>query len=238
MATTNSLARTVNLASVMNHLKPLSNVGGFALEPALSLADWTRNFILSPPFAWRWNRATYRLTVGPDSQDYKAELPKFGWLERASVTDTNGVVHELEVALNLGESSAQNLPVKIAARLDDNQGNITFRVLPLPDKSYTVQLSYQLASPLFVQLTDTWAPIPDYLSYLYNQGFVAKVYEYGSDERFLPTMQLFVRQVIAANSGLSDTQINIFMEDRVNTTRTGQSELQSSQAGRQGRGAF
>ena len=238
MATTNSLQRTVNLASIYNHGKPLTNVLGFALEPALSIGDWVRGFILSPPFAWRWNRAIVALAVGPNSQDYLVSLPQFGWLERASVTDTSGVVHELEVALNLGESSAQNLPVKIAARLDDNQGNITFRVFPLPDKSYTVQLSYQLAAPQFVQLTDTWAPIPDYFSYLYNQGFKAKVYEYGSDERFLPTMQLFVRQVIAANAGLSDSQINIFMEDRVNTTRTGQSELQSSQAGRQGRGAF
>ena len=222
----------------MNHGKPLTNLLGFALEPALSLADWVRNFILSPPFAWRWNRAVTAISVGPNSQDYQLELPNFGWLERASVTDTSGVIHELEVALNLGESSAQNLPAKIAARLDDSQGKITLRVFPLPDTSYTVNLSYQLASPLFVQLTDTWAPIPDYFSYLYTQGFLAKIYEYGSDERFMPTMQLFVRQVIAANAGLSDTQINIFMEDRVNTTRTGQSELQSSQAGRQGRGAF
>ena len=238
MACTNSLQRTVNFASIFSHLKPLTNIGGFALEPALSVGDWVKNFILSPPFAWRWNRAVLGLAVGPNSQDYQVSLPSFGWLERASVTDPSGVVHELEVVLNLGESSAQNLPVKIAARLDDNQGNITFRVFPLPNTTYTIYLSYQLAAPLFVQLTDTWAPIPDYFSYLYNQGFLAKIYEYGSDERFMPTMQLFVRQVIAANAGLSDTQINIFMEDRVNTALTGQSAQQSSQAGRQGRGAF
>lgn len=208
-------------------------------DPALTIGDWVRQFILGPPFAWRWNRAVSTFTTVAGTQDYTASLETFGWLEKATVTDSTGstpVVHELEVVLNLSEESVNNLPTRIAARLDDGNGNITFRLMPPPDKIYTVTLTYQNSSALFTSLTQTWTPIPDYLSYLYNSGFAAKTYEYLNDGRFAPMLTTFLRQVIAANGALTDSQIDFFFADRVNALTTQQSTMQNTQLGRQGRG--
>jgi len=238
LASTITLQRTVNLASIFTRLAPNTGVGGFTNEPALSNGDWVRQFILAPPFAWRWNRATTTFNTIVGTQDYQISLANFGWLEKATLKDPNGNYHELQVMLNLGEESTQNLPVSIAPRLDDDAGNITFRLMPVPDVVYTVALSYQKAAVSFSALTDLWSPIPDYLSYLINQGFLAKTYEYLDDQRFVPTMQMFMRQVIAANEGLKDSQIDLFLSERINSMREMQSQLGNSQSARQARGAF
>ncbi len=99
-------------------------------------------------------------------------------------------------------------------------------------------MTQQTAPTNFTSLSDLWAPVPDYLSYLYNQGIVAKTYEYMNKDTYLPEEQLFLRQVIAANAGLTESQINIFLSERINTAREGQSALSESQSGRQSRGAF
>jgi hypothetical protein len=240
MAATNTLLRTVNLASAFCQLRPLLNIGGFTNEPGFSIGDWVRQFILAPPFAWRWNRSTVTTILVQGQQDYQLTLPNFGWIEKASILDTTAipnVTKELNVVLNLSESSAQELPVQVAARLDDDNGNITFRFMPVPYQSYFATITYQNAAPTFQTINDTWSPIPDYYSYLVNQGFIAKSYEFIDNEKWGSAMQLFVKQVIAANSGLSDTQMNIFLNERINTAREQESQLQSSQQGRQGRGA-
>ena len=109
-------------------------------------------------------------------------------------------------------------------------------------------MSDAVAKPGAPSLFANWRQYIPYLGFvlifaffsatLYNQGFLAKTYEYWKDERFISTMQLFVRQAIAANSGLSDSQVNIFLGERLDYARTQQKELQSSQSGRQGRGLF
>lgn len=240
MAATNTLLRTVNLASSFCMLRPLLNIGGATNEPGFSIGDWVRQFILAPPFAWRWNRAITTINLTANQQDYVVNIPTFGWIEKASILNnlvTPNVTKELSVVLNLSESSADELPVQISAQRDDDAGNITFRFMPVPYQAYTAVVTYQNAAPTFQTINDTWAPIPDYYSYLINQGFIAKSYEFINDERWGPAMQLFVKQVIAANAGLSDTQMNIFLNERINTAREQESQLQSSQQGRQGRGA-
>lgn len=161
-------------------------------------------------------------------------LATFGWLEKASVND-GSKVFELEVLLNLAEESVQNLPNRISARLDNDAGVVTFRLVPIPNTTYNVKISYQNSAPTFASLSDTWAPIPDYFWYLYSQGFLAKTYEYIDNERFGPALQLFVRQVVAASEGLSDSQKNIFLDDRINTARQGSSQMGGSQSGQAGR---
>ncbi|MCU1301728.1 MAG: hypothetical protein JWQ87_2012 [Candidatus Sulfotelmatobacter sp.] len=203
-------------------------------EPALSAADEVRQFILAPPFAWRWNRSTVTFTTVQGQQDYPKLLSSFGWLETASYTDGTNT-HPLTNVLVLAPDTTQNPPQSISALIDDTAGSITFRFLPVPDAAYTVTIHYQNAAPKFNDLTNLWAPIPDYLRYLYEQGFRAKIYEYRSDERFPFTQQLFVRQVIAANAGLSDSQIDIFLSERLNMQRQAQVELGKAAAGVSGR---
>lgn len=209
------------------------------LDPALTIGDWVRNFILSPPFAWRWNRAFVTpQTLVAGTQDYVINLPNFGWVEQAVLTDSivsPVASYQLEVALNLSIESGNNLPTKIAAVLDDGNGNITFRITPPPDKAYTLNITYQNASPQFAGMNDTWAPIPNYLYYIYHEGFLAKAYEYFGDERFPTAAQLFVKQLVAANGGLTQSQINIFLQDALNTQRTAQNDMQTSQSATQGR---
>lgn len=239
MASTIQLQRTVNVSSGFIWLAPLTGTGAGTNEPAFSIGDWVRQFILGPPFAWRWNRAFATLNIMAGTQDYLIVLADFGWLESAScVSVTTNVTTPLEVWLNLAPDTTQNTPTSIAAVYDNdaNPPTITFRFLPVPDQNYSVSLIYQKAALLFTNLTDTWAPIPDYFSYLYNQGFLAKAYEYWNDARFGVTMQLFIRQVLGANAGLSDSQVNIFLGDRVAIERTAQSGIGNSQAGRASRG--
>jgi hypothetical protein len=269
------LSRTTNLASLAIGQRPLTGVGGFANEPALSIGDWVRNFLLSPPFAWRWNRNVIQFVTEVGVQDYTFAanwlpvhaygqyslvsdslndaqqatnagvsgastpawssvtgqtttdgsiiwvhtggegmangLADFGWIEIASVNDGN-IIFEMEVALELGTTLVQELPTKIAARLDDGTGSISFRLFPAPLTIYTVNVSYQRACPTFAALTDFWYPIPDFFSYLYNTGFLAKTYEYAGDEKFAATMQLFIRQIVAANEGLTATQKDLALD--------------------------
>lgn len=224
MASTIQLQRTVNVTSLFLRGIPLTGVQGFANEPALSAADEVRQFILAPPFAWRWNRSTITFSTVQGQQDYPQTLSNFGWLETASFTDGTNT-HPLSNVLVLAPDTTQNPPQSIAAQVDNTAGQITFRFLPVPDAAYAVTIHYQNAAPKFGALTDLWAPIPDYFRYLYEQGFRAKIYEYRSDERFSFTQQLFVRQVIAANAGLSDSQIDVFLSERLNMQRQAQVEL-------------
>jgi hypothetical protein len=227
LASTIQLQRSITLASAFVRYAPLTLSTN---DPALSNADWVRQFILSPPFAWRWNRAVTTFTTAIGSPDYVKAITNLGWIEKAVIYEPNdgNETHELEVSNNLAVETQENQPTKISAQLDDDAGNITFRLVPAPDKVYTVEVTYQKSSPLFTAPTETWAPLPDYLSYMYNQGFLAKALEYINDSRFAGSMQLFLQQLVAANNGLSDAQKNIFMADQTNTQR----QSQNVQAGR------
>lgn len=236
---TNTLQRTITVAQNFVRNAPLTFSG--TGDPALIIGDWVRQFMLGPPFAWRWNRnkATQTLTAG--TQDYVLAVPTFGWLEKAVVTDTTvspNLSYELEIDLALAPESTTNLPTKISPLYDDGNGNITFRLFPVPDKNYTLNLIFQNSPPIFRNLNDTWAPVPDYLSYLYLQGYLAKSYEYLADPRFAIAVQLFLRQVISANAGLDQTQVNIFLAERLNSTREQQDTLTKSQQGHAGRGMY
>jgi hypothetical protein len=218
MASTIQLQRTITYASSFVRYAPLTMSSD---DPAFSNADWVRQFILSAPFAWRWNRTVTKIQCAAGKSDYSVALPNFGWVEKAvNVDPANGYSStELEVAINLVPDTLPNLPAKISAQLDDGAGNITFRVFPAPDSAYIVYVTSQNAAPIFTNTTDTWAPIPDFMSYIVTQGFLAKTYEYVGDPRFQSAMQLFLTLLTSANEGLSDSQRNIFLADRINTTR-------------------
>jgi hypothetical protein len=225
MPSTIQVQRSITLASAFVRYAPLTMS---ANDPALSNADWVRQFILGAPFAWRWNRVVTQFTTIIGKTDYTEALPALGWIEKAvGYLPTNGnETFELEVENNLMVETTPNQPTKIAAQLDDDTGNITFRIFPAPDDIYTIEVTYQKAAPTFTALTDTWQPVPDYYSYLYNQGLQAKTYEYLNDPRFQTSMQLFLQSVVGANEGLSDAQKSIFLFDRLNAQRQTQNVQQ------------
>ena len=231
MPSTNQLSRAVNVAQNYIRQAPLTGVGGVPNEPALTLGDEVRQQILSPPFAWRWNRQTTTITCVAGQQDYPENIANFGWIEKAVPVLSGTAFPELLIELNLGEETQQNQPNRIAARLDDDSGNINFRLSPAPDQAYVIAISYQLSSPSFTGLGDTWSPIPDYLWYLVMAGFKAKALTYMSDERGPFYEQMFLRMLVAASDGLSESEKNIFMTDRLNTAReAGASQSNSANA--------
>lgn len=213
-----TLAEVFQYASQYIRLAPLTfaagPAGGRTSDPALSIGDWVRQTILSPPFSWRWNRGTTPILTSVGVQDYVQSIPTFGWLEKATVL-SGGVTKELEVALVLGEDTTSNLPVKISPQIDDGVGNITFRLLPVPDKIYTLKLTWQKAAPKFTATSGTWDPLPDYLFHIFSTGVLAKAYEYLGDARWPFTMNLFLRQIVSFHGGLSESEVNIFLSDRL-----------------------
>jgi hypothetical protein len=213
------LSRTIALASARLRFMPLQITNN---DPAFSDADWVRQFILASPFAWNWNRFTVTFTCVVGQQDYVESAATFGWIEKATYydsTQSENPTKELTVRLTLGEETVEGEPFYIAAQNDDGAGNIKFRLHPVPQSTYVVTVTCQARAPLFTAANQTWAPIPDSLSYLYNLGFFAKACEYAGDERFGASMALFLREVIAANGGLEDTEVNIFLQGHMNLTR-------------------
>jgi len=235
MASTIELSRTIALAQQFIRLSPLTFTSNTANDPAFSNADWVMQTILAPPFAWRWNRTTaspqnptFTTVIG--QTDYKIALPNFGWMEKATCYDPqNGYsAQELKIELITAGESLPNQPTRISAVADDGLGNITFRVFPAPDKVYEIVVEHQNAAQLFETTSQTWTPIPDYLSFLFNQGFQAKSYEYMNDPRFGPAMQLFYTQLTDVAEGLSESQKNIWLKDKLDSMR----QMQAVQQGR------
>jgi hypothetical protein len=242
MPSTIQLQDMVNYAQQCIRMAPLTGVGGIANQPAFTIGNWVRNFILGAPFAWRWNRGNVGFFTSTGQQDYVQPL-SMGWLENGSASGGSPQKsRELQVILSQSIQSSDTLdnatPTTVTPYSEDSSGNVTFRLTPVPDGFYAVTLNYQTASPTFFHLTDTWAPIPDYLNYIVQTGFLAKTYEYINHENFAQMMSLFVKQVMAANAGLADSQNNIYMTEFINSQREMQAQLGNSQAGRAGRGLF
>lgn len=67
-----TLQSVINLARTHVELMPLVNVGGFSNEPAVSIAQDVLSELLSPPFAWKFNRVQMGLFVTQQyQQDYQ-----------------------------------------------------------------------------------------------------------------------------------------------------------------------
>src|SRR5919108_3967054 len=177
MASTYSLQNTVNWASPIIFNKPLS--AGAGLEPALTNANLIFQTILGPPFIWRWNRATVNFTCNTgqaNPQDYPTSASAFNFIESAAVFSTDSPatdIKELEIKRHLERTAEKARPNYISPEFDDNAGNITFRVTQSPDKNYPVTVTYQKKPTPFLSLAQTWAPIPDEMQYIYNNGFLA-----------------------------------------------------------------
>jgi hypothetical protein len=149
--------------------------------------------------------------LGPINGTTASNVYSFGWIETSSVQDSNNKWYEMTSRLSLGLDSQQGRPGFIAAQGDDGQGNITFRLMPAPSAAYPVVLTLQQKPPLFTGVSQTWTPIPDEYSHIYNWGFLSLMWLFSDDPRFGLANQKFVAQLLGASEGLSETQVNIFL---------------------------
>lgn len=161
----------------------------------------------------------------------------FSWIETASVLDLNNTKwYQMESELCLGMDSSEARPRNISGQADDGQGNVTFRLMPVPDKAYPVCITTQKRPPLFTSVNQPWAPIPDEYSHIYNWGFLALMWMFADDVRFSAANQKFVTQLLGANQGLTQTQLNIFLNNWQAVTGQPIANQSAMQQGFQSRG--
>lgn len=137
----------------------------------------------------------------------------FGWIETVSLQDTLNQWWEIQQKICLASDSSQARPGFISAQGDDGTGNISFRLMPVPNNSYPVAITVQQIPPLFTYTGQTWAPIPDFYSNIYNWGFLSLMLLFNDDPRFQIANQKFVTSLLARNQGLTQTEINVFLNN-------------------------
>ena len=228
MPSTITIQNTVNFALPFLEMQPFLIIG---MEPALGSANLVLQTILGPPFAWPFNRKIINFTTAvQDSQ--QSGLQDFGFLEGGSVQPSGGgKPYEIAVKQLLHIDASQARPQWCAPFLDDGTGNITFRLTPSPDQSYTVTLPYQRRAPILMSMAMTWSPLPDDKNYIAQWGFLAMMSLIGNDARFNEYNSKFITTLLAAQGGLTEMEKNIFL---ANWTRV-MSQLQSTQLGTQER---
>lgn len=156
-----------------------------------------------------------------------------GWVDTASVQDPTKGWMEIPVKNNLGLDANQSRPLNISAQLEDANGNYTFRLIPCPDAVYPINISVQQKAPLFVSTSQTWSPIPDELSFVYNWGFLALMYLYYEDNRFVLANTKFVASLLSLQDGLTETQRNIFLNNWASITGQPMYNMMKQQQGTQ-----
>lgn len=190
------------------------------------MANEIKQTMLNPPFGWPWNRVKTTFSATAGTQDYSTALADFGWLEQASFTGADGKTFQANFIKNvLTADSNQSRPTMISPLIDDNAGNITFRLTPVPLQNYTVNIIYQKLPTLFTStLSTTWAPIPDRYLLIYTQGFKALSLLYKGDERWVAEYQQFLKSLVGVSEGLDEDQKALFVSNML------QEKIQAAQA--------
>jgi hypothetical protein len=155
-------------------------------------------------------------------------------------TATVGTTTEITQIVNvLGSGTELGAPVNIAPQLDDNAGNITFRLLPIPGRVYTVGTIWQNRIPaLMTSLSSTWAPIPDHYSFIYQAGFTALMLAYTHDPKWQQFNQQFIARLLSTSEGWNADQRNVFLNTWIMQTEQMQAQNLVTMQGAQARGGM
>jgi hypothetical protein len=242
MASNITIQQTLNWIQAFIVQRPFTGVAGITNEPALTCANYIMQTILQPPFKWEWNRLVLpaAITTVVGQSDYQVAISNYGWLEKATLVNPAPIGNEppnfeLLIYQILAKDGQQNRPTSIAVLVDNGDGYITFRLFPVPDEVYTVDLDIQKAPIVATSFGGTtWAPIPDKFAFLYEAGMKAMAQMMYNQQLGLSNLEIFFRQLVAASAGLSEMEKAIFLEDSLRATRMQQNELQ---AATQGKGA-
>lgn len=232
----NTLGTSIN--AIQSHLGFWVPTVGINNEPAVSAGNMVLQTMESPPFHFPWNRNSLTFSTVQGTQDYLVNVTDFGWAEKATAQLASGKAVPLNV-LNitpLGESSDSQQPVTLAVQLNTVGTSVKFRFLGNPNNVYTVVVWYQKFPVLMTDPTSTWGVIPDYMSFIYNRGLLAHLYEAKGDVRAQQEKVAFAAALIAASEGLTDSEINIFLAQYLANPRAFESLQIKTQQGVQARG--
>ena len=161
------------------------------------------------------------------TQDYQLAVPEFSHIEHASVLDINAKPPkwiEMKVQNTLALESQQARPDFVGPHFEDANGNVTFRVMPAPNAAYPVSIHMQKAAALVTSLNQTWAPLPDFMQYIYSWGFLSLMWSFADDPRAQWASQKFVAHLLGRADGLTETERNIFLNNWSDLTMTQQQQ--------------
>jgi len=159
-----TLQQSINWAQTFIQYSPIT--AGLGQEPAVSVASMIRSTMLGPPQTWDFNRAEYTFQTVKGQQDYTVlftAIPDFGYLEKATLTDSTGKVWEIKDVYNsdpLGVASDQQRPDAIGFQKTSSTA-YTVRFVGAPNAVYTATLIYQKKpqafGPFFISACGTAA---------------------------------------------------------------------------------
>lgn len=217
MPSRQNLQSTLNWCGAFINYQPLT-IGG--VEPAVSIANIVLQTILGPPFCWRFNRASVQFECTPQTaQDYTIAVADFGFIEKAWIVSPDLELKEIQNKTVLSAEVKAERPHSIAVQNDDDDGKLTFRLMPVPDKAYKVNVLYQKKPRLMNSLASTWAPVPEHYGYIYQWGFLALASLLTNDQRFPIFSNKFTAHLLGAQDGLDEMQRNIFLGNWLEITR-------------------
>ena len=150
------------------------------------------------------------------TQDYTIAAPSISHIEHASVLDitkTPSKWWEIKIQNELALDSIQARPAFVSPHVEDGNGNITFRVMPAPSANFPVSIHAQLAAPRITSINQTWAPLPDFMQYVYSWGFLALIWAFTDDSRFPMASQKFTSSLLARAEGITEEERNIFLNN-------------------------
>ena len=175
------------------------------------------------------------LTAGT-TQDYTVSVPNFSHIEHASVLDITKTPNkwiELKVQNDLALDSIQARPTFVGPHAEDGDGNVSFRVMPAPSAAYPVAIHVQLVPPRVTSINQTWAPIPDFMQYVYSWGFLALIWAFSDDARFQMANQKFTSGLLSRAEGISAEERDVWLNNWNNLTGRQQMETQQGIQARQ-----
>lgn len=148
-----------------------------------------------------------------------------------------GIIYPMELKWgSSGEATEQDRPSFISTQDTSESGvSAVFRLLPVPDQTYQVNLTYQQAPTLFADPGWTWG-IPDQFQYIYSYFFLFLILDYFDDPRAARYRQLAVSSLLARQSGLSESDRNLFVGSWLPLVAEEQAKQQFTAQGAQARG--
>lgn len=120
MASTITVQQIVDIVKTYPEMKPITDVGGFSSQPALSIANRVMQKFLAQPLDWKFNRNNVPpfLTVSLQ-QDYVTNVTDMGWLEQGWRIDINNTttpkpIFSMESVRDLAQTSTQANPFNLS----------------------------------------------------------------------------------------------------------------------------
>lgn len=234
MASQRNLQATVTFTRPFLSMQPLQ-IG--SQDPAISIANMVKRTMCAPPMKWVWNRDEYSFVAVPKTDstpgqiDYILPISNLGYLEAATLTDSDGNQHPLDIKDAFGKTSLVQRPASICVLRDNENGTVTLRLNTVPDQAYAVDLIFQLKARPMSSVASRWYPIPDELTHITDQGFLAFASLLLKDARFPIFKQQFMAHLVAMQEGLSEVQVTLFMEGMFTTATMQQRASARTQLG-------